>query len=68
MPRHEGRDAIVRRLAYVLLYTNTSRCRPTAEAIARGLGVSVRTASRYLAAVTDAGWPLPPVRPNGDQL
>jgi predicted DNA-binding transcriptional regulator YafY len=56
---HEGRTAIVRRLAYVLLYTARCRYRPRLEAIARGLGVSVRTVARDVAALEAAGWPMP---------
>lgn len=61
--RYEGRTAIVRRLAHTLLYTNTSRYRPDVRTMARGLGVSTRTVLRDLQALEEAGWPLPPLRP-----
>ena len=60
--RFEGREAVVRRVAALLLYTNTSRWMPSSRTMARGLGVSVRTVNRYLAAIEEAGWPLPPRR------
>lgn len=57
--RNEGRAAIVRRLAMVLLYTNQRRYMPAPKVMARGLGVSVRTVIRDLNALEEAGWPLP---------
>ena len=61
--RIEGRTAVIRRLAALLLYTNTCRWRPTLKTMARGLGVSERTARRYLDALEESGWPMPPRRP-----
>ncbi len=60
MPRYEGKEAIVRRLAMVLLYTASSRHRPDPKVMARGLGCHPRTVQRDLDALTDAGWPMPP--------
>jgi predicted DNA-binding transcriptional regulator YafY len=57
--RYEGRAQIVRRLAAVLLYTNTARCQPSLATMARGLGVSERTIRRDLDALIEAGWPMP---------
>lgn len=66
MARYEGRDAIVRRLAMVLLYTNRCQRRPSVKVLARGLSVSERTIVRDLNALEDAGWPMP-VRQNAEQ-
>lgn len=60
--RYEGRAAIVRRLAMVLLYTNRCRVMPTLATLARGLNVSERTVRRDLEALIEAGWPMPPAR------
>lgn len=57
--RYEGRTAMVRRLAAVLLYTSTSRMEPNPRVIARGLGVHWRTVARDLEAIEEAGWPMP---------
>lgn len=57
--RYEGRAALVRRLAAVLLYTATSRMQPDPKVIARGLGCHWRTVQRDLDALEDAGWPMP---------
>jgi predicted DNA-binding transcriptional regulator YafY len=60
--KHEGKTAIVRRLAAVLLYTNTSRHMPNPKVMARGLGVHWRTVQRDLDAIEAAGWPMPPAQ------
>lgn len=57
--RYEGRTAMVRRLAAVLLYTATARMSPDPKVIARGLGVHWRTVARDLEALEEAGWPMP---------
>jgi predicted DNA-binding transcriptional regulator YafY len=57
--RYEGKAAIVRRLAMLLLYTNRRRYMPSPRVIARGLNVSVRTVIRDLNALQEAGWPMP---------
>jgi predicted DNA-binding transcriptional regulator YafY len=59
MSRYEGRAAIVRRLAMVLLYTNRQRYMPSPKVLARGLNVSERTVIRDLNALDEAGWPMP---------
>jgi predicted DNA-binding transcriptional regulator YafY len=66
VPRYEGRDAMVRRLAMVLLYTNRCKQMPHVRTLARGLSVSERTIVRDLNALEDAGWPMPP-RQNAEQ-
>ena len=60
--RGSGREAQIDRLAKVLLYTATARLRPSAVTIARGLGISERTAKRYLVSLERAGWPMGPKR------
>lgn len=55
MPAHEGRTAIVRRLAWLLVTLPQYLRRPTALALAARLGVTERTVRRDLAALRDAG-------------
>jgi predicted DNA-binding transcriptional regulator YafY len=55
----EGREAIVERLARLLLYTNQCRWMPTYRTIARGLDISERTARRYIDTLERVGWPMP---------
>lgn len=57
--KDEGRTAILRRMARLLLYTMTARHRPDPEVLAARLGVSVRTVYRDLEAMTAAGWKFP---------
>lgn len=59
MADESSRGRIVRRLAMLLLYTNRRRYAPDLTVLARGLQVSERTLRRDLAALEEAGWPMP---------
>ena len=52
----EGRTAITRRLARLLLYLMTARRKPDVDVLAARLGVSTRTVRRDLEALREVGW------------
>lgn len=54
--KDEGRTAILRRMARLLLYAMTARRKPDVDVLAARLGVSKRTAYRDLEAMDAAGW------------
>jgi predicted DNA-binding transcriptional regulator YafY len=53
------RGRLLVRLARELLYLRARRCMPEVEVMAAEMGVCVRTLYRDLAALEEAGWPLP---------
>lgn len=59
MPTDEGRGAIVRRLARLILILLGRRYMPETQWLAATLGVSTRTLMRDLRAMEDAGYSLP---------
>jgi len=60
--RGDGRSVIVRRLARLMVLCETRRVLPSLQDLAQELGVHPRTIRRDLAVLSEAGWPVPPVR------
>lgn len=57
--RAEGRTAILRRMARLLLYAMTATRKPSAATWAARAGISLRSAYRDLSAFEEAGWIWP---------
>lgn len=64
-----GRNRVARRLSRLMFYLQGRRYIDL-KVIARGLGVTEKTVRRDLAALEEAGWPVPRYRlnPDGDVM
>ena len=61
-PENSDRARIARQVAALLLELKNRRSFPRVVVLAHALGVTPRTVYRYLEAIEQAGWPLPPRR------